>query len=71
LNKDLSSYYVPLKDKFNDLKIVSLEQFLLCVNNKLQANLTGDLTVLDVMRIVLQLCDTIAYINQGIRSMSL
>jgi hypothetical protein len=68
VNKDMSLYRVTLKNKFNDSKGVSVDQFLQHPNYKLQANLTGDSIVLEVIRIALQSGDKIVYITQDIYS---
>jgi hypothetical protein len=68
---DRSSYHVSLNDKFNNNRSVSVERFVQNGNEVLYARLTGDLTLIDVMRIALRLSDTIAYITQNQHSRSI
>jgi hypothetical protein len=67
----MSSYHVSLNDKFKINTTVNINQFLHYVNEVLHMNLTGDSTVIEVMRIALRSGDTIAYIIKGMYSMSL
>jgi hypothetical protein len=68
---DMSLYYVQLKDKFNDTKSVSLEEFLKYINKGLYSKFTGDSTVFDVLMAAFKLDYAIAYINEGVHPRSL
>jgi hypothetical protein len=70
-NKDMNLYHVSLKDKFNDSNGVSVDRFLQHANEVLHANLTGDSTLMDVMRMALKSGDMIAYTTKNNHSMSL
>jgi hypothetical protein len=67
----MNSYHVCLKEKFNEPKGVTVDHFLQHANIVFHANLTGDLTLIEVMRIALQSGNTSEYITQDNHSRSL
>jgi hypothetical protein len=70
-DRDMSSYHMLLKDKFNDPNGVSEDWFLQHANEVLHGNLTGDSTLMDVMKIALKSGVMIAYITKNSHSRSL
>jgi hypothetical protein len=70
-DRDMSSYHMLLKDKFNDPNDVNVDVFVQLANELLHAELTGDSTLMEVIRSALECSDTIAYITEGGHSRSL
>jgi hypothetical protein len=71
-DRDMSAYYIPLKDKLNNNSdIYSVDQFVRHINEVLNTNFISDTILKDVMRIALQSSNTIVYITQGGHSRSL
>jgi hypothetical protein len=70
-DRDMSSYHVLLRDKFNDPKNVSVDVFVQLANDLLHGELTSDSTVMEVIRTALECSDTIRYITEGGHSRSL
>jgi hypothetical protein len=69
--RDMSSYHMLLKDKFNDPNDVNVNVFVELANKLLHAELTGDSTLTEVIRSALQSPNTIAYITECGHSRSL
>jgi hypothetical protein len=65
-DRDMNSYHVSLNDKFSINTTVSVNPFLQHANEVLNTELTGDSTVIEVMRIALRSSHTIVYTTQGI-----
>jgi hypothetical protein len=70
-DRDMSSYHMLLRDKFNDANDVNVDVFVQWANNLLHAELTSNSTLMEVIRIALECSDTIAYITEGGHSRSL
>jgi hypothetical protein len=70
-DRDMSSYHMLLKDKFNDPNDVSVDVFVQLANELLHAELTSDSTLMEVIRSAVECSDTIAYIAEGGHSRSL
>jgi hypothetical protein len=70
-NRDMSSYHMLLKDKFTDPNDVNVDVFVQLANELLHAELTGDSTLMEVIRNALECSDTIAYITELGHSRSL
>jgi hypothetical protein len=70
-DRDMSSYHMLLKDKFNNPNYVNVDVFVQLANKLLHAELTGDSTLMEVIRSALECSDTIAYITEGGHSRSL
>jgi hypothetical protein len=70
-DRDMSSYHVLLRDKFNDPKNVNVDVFVQLANDLLHAELTSDSTLMEVIRTALKCSETIAYITQGNHTRSL
>jgi hypothetical protein len=69
--RDMSSYHMLLKDKFNNPNNVDVDVFAQLANKLLHAELTSDSTLMEVIRSALKCSDTIAYITEGGHSRSL
>jgi hypothetical protein len=70
-DRDMSSYHMLLKDKFNDPNDVNVDVFVQLGNKLLHAELTSDSTLMEVIRTALECSDTIAYITEGEHSRSI
>jgi hypothetical protein len=70
-DRDMSSYHMLLKDKFNDSNDVNVDVFVQLANKLLHVELTSDSTLMEVIRTAFECSDTIAYITEGGHSKSL